>query len=334
MCNRFSPSKENNPHRLCVPCGGKSCKINNHYEECHDWSDNLCNQVSEYMHKLLLQREKKRKRKAKAASSSSSFSGFSPSKPVILCQLPSSAGNGVVTTIPLSMVCAVTFSATALMVSTVTFVLPVDVFLVELWVASGVASSLRGERARMLALPAVLAPVLLAVPIAVSVTSAAASSTRSGSSSRSAASSSHSREQWWSRPSSGPRPVPVWSPSFPAPASPGSQSCHPSSTQSRSLARLFQLLRLTLVPVPVPGLGVVPACVGLLLLVRVLHWQGYPLRRLVGHPLRGHLLGCFPGVSLLLLTFRNAILILAHGLRLGARTRTVRRSNLRWILFQ
>ena len=86
MCNQFLPSEENNPHRLCVSCLGKSCKCDDLCEECHDWSDDLGNRVSEYMHKLSLQREKKRERKAKAFSSSS-FSGFSPLMLVPLCQL-------------------------------------------------------------------------------------------------------------------------------------------------------------------------------------------------------------------------------------------------------
>ena len=55
VCTRFLTSKENIPHRLCVSCCGKSCKINNHCEEGHDLSDDCYNRVSEYMHKLLLQ---------------------------------------------------------------------------------------------------------------------------------------------------------------------------------------------------------------------------------------------------------------------------------------
>ena len=128
MCNRFLPSRENNPHRLCVACRGKSCRSDDRCEECHDWSDDHCGRVSKYMNKLSLQREKRRNRKAKA--SSSSFSGFSPSMPVPLYQLPSSAGTGVVMTTP-SSVCAVTFSTAAPMVSAAPSVPSVDVTPVE-----------------------------------------------------------------------------------------------------------------------------------------------------------------------------------------------------------
>ena len=83
--------------------------------------------VSEYMHKLSLQREKKHERKAKASSTSSSFLGFLPAMPVPPCQLLLSAGAGGVTTIPSSSVCSVTFLATALVVSAAPFVPSVDV---------------------------------------------------------------------------------------------------------------------------------------------------------------------------------------------------------------
>ena len=83
--------------------------------------------VSEYMHKLSLQREKKRERKAKASSTSSSFLGFLPSMPVPPCQLLLSAGAGGVTTIPSSSVYSVTFLATAPVVSAAPFVPSVDV---------------------------------------------------------------------------------------------------------------------------------------------------------------------------------------------------------------
>ena len=60
---------------------------------------------------------KKCERMVKASSSSSSFLGFPPSMPVPLCQQPSSAGTGVVTTTPSSSACAVTFPAAAPVVS-------------------------------------------------------------------------------------------------------------------------------------------------------------------------------------------------------------------------
>ena len=66
--------------------------VDDRFEECHDWSDDCCNRISDYMHKLSSQREKNHKRKIKVSSSSSSFSDFSPSMSVPLCQLPSSAG--------------------------------------------------------------------------------------------------------------------------------------------------------------------------------------------------------------------------------------------------
>ena len=123
VCNCFLPSEENNPHRLCVVCRGKSCRSDDCCEDCHNWRDNHCNWVSDYMTRLSLQQEKKHERKAKA--SSSSFSGFSPSMPVPLCQLPLSAGTGVVTTTPSSSVCVVFFSAATPVDFATLFVLPV-----------------------------------------------------------------------------------------------------------------------------------------------------------------------------------------------------------------
>ena len=145
VCNRFLPRKENDPHRLCVACHGKSCMIDYHCEDCHDWSDDHCKRVSDYMHKLSLQRERKTK-----ASSSSSFSGFLPLMRVPLCRLPSPAGTGVVTTTPLSVVCAVTFSAAAPIVSAAPFVPPVDITSVEPSCKQHRVDSLR-KKASMLA---------------------------------------------------------------------------------------------------------------------------------------------------------------------------------------
>ena len=100
-------------------------------EECHDWSDERCQYVDEYVAKLLLHQEKKRERKVKASSPSSSFSGFSSIMPVPLCQLPSPSDSGIVMTTPSSSVCAVTYSASALIVSTAPLFAPLDVTPVE-----------------------------------------------------------------------------------------------------------------------------------------------------------------------------------------------------------
>ena len=123
VCNRSLPSKENDPHHLGDSCLGNSCRSDDHCVECHDWSDDRCNCLANYMAKLSLHREKKCERKAKAFSSS--FSGFLLSMPVPLCQLPSSVGTSVVTTTPSSAMCVATFSVAAPLVP------PVDVTPVE-----------------------------------------------------------------------------------------------------------------------------------------------------------------------------------------------------------
>ena len=128
VCNRFLPSKENNTPCLCVTCRGKSCNLDDRCEECHDGPDYRCKRVSEYMVKLSLQCEMC-ERQAKA--SSSSFSGFSCSMPVSLCQLPSPAGTGVVTTTPSFTACAATYLAAAPLVSSTLFVPPGDVNSME-----------------------------------------------------------------------------------------------------------------------------------------------------------------------------------------------------------
>ena len=51
--------------------------------------------------------------------------------PLPLCQLPSPAGTGVVTTTPSLTACAVTFLVAALIVSAAPFVLPVNITPVE-----------------------------------------------------------------------------------------------------------------------------------------------------------------------------------------------------------
>ena len=132
VCSRFLPSKENDPYRLCVACRVKSCKIDDRCEECHNWSDDCCIRVSDYMHKLSLQREKKCERKAMASSLPLFFSsGFSSLMLIPLCRLPSFAGAGVVMTTPSPMARAVTFLAAAPVVSAASFVPPVDITLVE-----------------------------------------------------------------------------------------------------------------------------------------------------------------------------------------------------------
>ena len=69
VCNRFLPSKANDPHRLCCSCRGEACSLDDHRKECHDLPDDCCKRVN--MIKLLLQQEKQIERKAKASSSSS-----------------------------------------------------------------------------------------------------------------------------------------------------------------------------------------------------------------------------------------------------------------------
>ena len=105
----FLTSKEHDSHRLCVACRSKFCHLDDHCDECHEWSEECWKSVLEYMEKLSLQRERKKERKTK--SSSSSFSGFFPSMSVPLGQLPSSADLGVVTTsASSSAVCTMTFT--------------------------------------------------------------------------------------------------------------------------------------------------------------------------------------------------------------------------------
>ena len=116
----FLPSKEHDPHRLCVACPGKSCTSYDLCEECHDWAIEHCNEVAEYVEKLSLQCKRKKERKTK---SSSSFYDFSPSIPVLLGQLPSPAGSRVVTVCALSSsVCAVTYLEVGLAITAAPFV--------------------------------------------------------------------------------------------------------------------------------------------------------------------------------------------------------------------
>ena len=111
---------------LYTSCCGKTCNLVDRCEECHDRSDDCHQRVCEYMAKLSLQWGKKHERKA------SSSSDFSPVMPVPLYQLPSPAGSGVVMTTPSSLVCAMMFLVSVLVVSTAPFVALVDVTPVEL----------------------------------------------------------------------------------------------------------------------------------------------------------------------------------------------------------
>ena len=52
VCYHFLLPKENDPHHLCVTCCGKTCKNDIRCEACHDWSDDHCNCVADYMAKL------------------------------------------------------------------------------------------------------------------------------------------------------------------------------------------------------------------------------------------------------------------------------------------
>ena len=116
VCGRFLPSKEHDPHQLCVACRGKSCHPDDRCDECHEWLEERCKSVLEYVEKLSLQHERKKVKKTK---SSSSFPGFSPSMPVPLGLLPSSADSGVVAASASSSAeCAVTFAVADLAVTT------------------------------------------------------------------------------------------------------------------------------------------------------------------------------------------------------------------------
>ena len=57
------PLKEHDPHRLCVACRGKSCHLDDCCDEYHEWSEERCRSVSEYVEKLSLQHERKKERK-------------------------------------------------------------------------------------------------------------------------------------------------------------------------------------------------------------------------------------------------------------------------------
>ena len=128
VCNGFLLAKDNDPHCLCTSCRGKTCGLNDHCEECHDWSDERCLRVGEYCTWLTCQCnvKKKRERKAKASSSSSSFSMFSPAMPVSVAILLIQVLWQLATT-PSSTVCLVNFRAAAHVVFVAPFVAPLEV---------------------------------------------------------------------------------------------------------------------------------------------------------------------------------------------------------------
>ena len=59
VCNRFLQVKENVPCHLCTSCQGKTSVLEDRCEDCHDWSDEKCFCVGEYLTKLSAQCEKK-----------------------------------------------------------------------------------------------------------------------------------------------------------------------------------------------------------------------------------------------------------------------------------
>ena len=131
VCNCFLQAKDNDLHRHCTTCRGKTCDIEDRCEDCQDWSDEKCRRVGEYLAKLSAQHEKKHERKGKVYSSSSSFLGFFPSMPVPLCNLPSPVCSGIVTTTLSLAACSVTYSAATPIVSAAPFVPLSDVMPLE-----------------------------------------------------------------------------------------------------------------------------------------------------------------------------------------------------------
>ena len=66
VCNRFLPSRDSDPYCLCTSCRGKVCIIWDICKDCHDWPDEKCHRVGEYIAKLSVQRERKKERQMKA----------------------------------------------------------------------------------------------------------------------------------------------------------------------------------------------------------------------------------------------------------------------------
>ena len=70
VCSQFLPAKDKDPHLLSMNCRSKECIVDDCCGDCHNWSDEMWQKVSECHSRLVAQRQK---RKAKA---SSSFSGI------------------------------------------------------------------------------------------------------------------------------------------------------------------------------------------------------------------------------------------------------------------
>ena len=120
VCNLFLPARDNNPHRLCTSCRGKTCNIGNRCEDCHDWMDELWHYVDKYRTKLCLQQDREKERRVKATSSYS-FWIFSLNAFAFM-PVSSSYDNTVVTSVVSSSTCAVTFTASSSVVSAAPFV--------------------------------------------------------------------------------------------------------------------------------------------------------------------------------------------------------------------
>ena len=52
VCGHFLPSKDHDPHRLCMMCRGKSCQQDGRCDECHNWSEDRCREVAAYAETL------------------------------------------------------------------------------------------------------------------------------------------------------------------------------------------------------------------------------------------------------------------------------------------
>ena len=228
MCGWFLPSKEYDPHRLYVACRGKSCTPDDRCEERHEWSNERCKSVVDYVEKLTVQRERKKERTMK---SSSSFSGFSPSMPITLGRLPSSDSSVVIASASSSAMCAVTFTVAGPAVTTASVistpaVTPVEhpykrhrvtdlkerelmMLHFEDWWASGRSTPWpdpsSASQPPLITPPVVPAPDLSTVPAAVAVSLVAVLLT----SSQLVVSSSCSAERSRSPKSPGPGPAPA-----------------------------------------------------------------------------------------------------------------------------
>ena len=66
----FLLAEDKDSHTLCISCRGKSSSADDHWSDCHDWTDKKWEKVSAYHEKLAIQQEKKRERKAESCPSS------------------------------------------------------------------------------------------------------------------------------------------------------------------------------------------------------------------------------------------------------------------------